>query len=298
MRQEVRRASPLVRYGLELALVGVAAVWGFTFTTVKEAVEPVPVFEFLALRFTLAAVVMTAIFWPQVRGLGRAGWKAGALTGGAVLAGYACQTFGLQHTTASNAGFVTGLFVVFAPVLSSVVLRRRPGAAVAAGVVLATGGLLLLSTKTGWHVRMGDAIVLGAAVAFAVQIVLLARFAPQHSPAGLATVQMWVTAVPSAALSVTTEHLTAPTSSKVVWAVLITGLFASAAAFLIQSSAQRYVSPSRTALILVSEPVFAGLFGVVVLGEVLSGRQWTGAALILAGMLVAELTPSRGDDPT
>ncbi len=297
MKQHVRKASPLVSHGLELALVGVAAIWGFTFTTVKEAVERVPVFEFLALRFTLAAIVMTAIFWPQVRSLGRAGWKAGGLAGACVLSGYACQTFGLQHTTASNAGFVTGLFVVIAPVLSSLVLRRRPGPGVAAGVVLSTVGLFLLSTKTGFHLRGGDAIVLGAALSFAVQIVVLARYSPEHSPAGLATVQMWVTAIPSAALSLTTDHITAPTSSKVVWAVIITGLFASAAAFLIQTAAQRYVSPSRTALILVSEPVFAGLSGVVVLGEVLSGRQWTGAALILAGMLIAELTPARDDPP-
>jgi drug/metabolite transporter (DMT)-like permease len=139
--------------------------------------------------------------------------------------------------------------------------------------------------------RYGDAIVLLAALSFAVHIVILARYSPEHSPAGLTVVQMWVAGVLSAVSTLAFEHPVAPTSGVVVRGVIITGLFASALAFFIQTLAQRYVSPTRTAVILVTEPAFAGLFGIVLLSESLSARGWIGAALILCGMLVAELTP-------
>src|SRR3989440_1924264 len=187
------------RHWFALALVAVAALWGATFPIVKESVQRVPPFEFLSLRFTLAAVVMTVGFAPRVRALGRDGVRAGALAGLALFAGYAFQTVGLQYTRASNAGFVTGLFVVFAPLFAAAFLRRIPGLGPAAGVLLATAGLALLSLTNTLNVRKGDAIVLFAAMSFALQIVLLARSAPRHSPAGLTAMQMWVAAILSGA---------------------------------------------------------------------------------------------------
>ncbi|MFN2545011.1 MAG: DMT family transporter [Actinomycetota bacterium] len=289
MRTEGR---PLVRHGYAAALVGVAAVWGVTFPVVKDAVERVPPFEFLALRFTLAALVTTALFSRQIRGLGREGRRAGGLAGLALFCGYVFQTVGLQYTRASNAGFVTGLFVVFAPVFAAVFLRRRPGVGPVVGVALATGGLALLSLTSHFHVRKGDAIVLGAAISFAVQIVLLARYAPRHSPAGLTAMQMWVAAVLSTAIALGSGDLDAPDGY--VWmGILVTALFASAAGFFIQTAAQRHIGPTRTAVILVSEPAFAGLFGYLLLDEHLTARGWAGAGLILVGMLAAELWPRR-----
>lgn len=286
------QTTPLRRRGLEASLIGVAALWGFTFPMVKDAVERIPPFEFLALRFSLAALVMTAVFWRQVRALGRAGLRAGAIAGLALCSGYAFQTVGLQYTTATNAGFVTGLFVVFAPLLSAVMLRRPPSPGPAAGVLLATAGLALLSLTDGLAIRRGDPIVLLAALSFAVHIVLLARYSPRHSPAGLTAVQMWVAALVSAGFAAGTADASAPDAS--VWvAVLVTGLLASSLAFFIQTLAQRYVGPTRTAVILVSEPAFAGLAGFLLLGEVLSPRGWIGAGLILAGMAVVALSPQR-----
>jgi drug/metabolite transporter (DMT)-like permease len=283
---------PLVRHGFALALVAVAAVWGATFPLVKEAVKRVPPFEFLALRYILAALVMTAVAAPQIRGLGREGRNAGMLVGLTLFAGYAFQTIGLQYTRASNAGFVTGLFVVFAPLFAALFLRRRPGVGPALGVMLATAGLLLLSLTNGSHVRKGDVIVLFAAMSFAMQIVLLARYAPRFSPAGLTAVQMLVAAVLSTGWTLAGEHLVAPDGF--VWmAVAITAIFASAVGFSVQTAAQRHIGPTRTAVILVSEPAFAGLFGIVLLGEHLTGRGWIGAGLILLGMLAAELGPRR-----
>jgi drug/metabolite transporter (DMT)-like permease len=279
------------RHWYALALVGVTAVWGVTFPVVKDAVERVPPFEFLTLRFTLAAVVTTAIFVRQLRTLGREGLVAGALAGTTLFAGYAFQTVGLQYTRASNAGFVTGLFVVFAPLFAALFLRRRPGTGATIGVVLALLGLALLSLTNHLHVRKGDLIVLFAAISFALQIVLLARYAPRHSPGALSAVQLWVTAVLSGLWSMSGEHWRTPTAS--VWmAVVVTGLFASALAFTVQTAAQRHIGPTRTAVILTMEPVFAGLFAYLLLNEQLTARGWIGAGLILAGMLVAELWPA------
>jgi drug/metabolite transporter (DMT)-like permease len=285
--------TPLRRRGLELSLVCVAALWGATFVTVKNAVEHVPVFEFLALRYALAAAILTALFWRQAVALGWPGLRAGLLAGAFLFSGYATQTIGLQYTRASNAAFVTGLFVVIAPLLSAVLLRRRPSTGPIVGVVLAVAGLALLSLKSGFSVRYGDAIVLGASFSFSFHIIVLARYSPEFSPAGLTVVQCWAAAAAAAVLSLTTESVVAPTHPEVVWGVIITGVFASAIGFSIQTLAQRYVSPTRTAVILVTEPAFAGLFGIALLGESLSLRGWIGAGLILAGMLISELTPQR-----
>jgi drug/metabolite transporter (DMT)-like permease len=283
--------------GLELALIGVAAIWGFTFPVVKDAVAIIPPFEFLAIRFAIAAAVLTLVFARQLRAflaLGRRALLAGAGAGLALFAGYTFQTVGLQYTTASNAGFITGLFVVFTPILSAVILRRFPARGAIAGVVLATAGLFLLSdTGHGLRLGHGDLLMLGCAFSFAVHIVILGRFAPDLPTGPLVVIQLWVTATLSAWASLMVETPVAAAGSDVWLPILLTALYASAIGFFVQTAAQRVVSPTRTAVILVSEPAFAGLAGYLLLGERLTTLGWTGAALILAGMLTAELTPTR-----
>ena len=282
------------RRGLELALIGVAAVWGYTFPVVKDAVEELPPFEFIAVRFTIAAAVLTVPFRRELARLRRPHLLAAAGAGVALFAGYAFQTVGLQRTQASNAGFITGLFVVFTPILTAVVLRRPPSRGSMLGVTLATAGLFLLSFGPGGFVfGSGEALVLGAAVSFAVHIVVLGRFSAEIPTGALTVVQLWVTAT-LASVSMLAVETPAPIVTGSAWfAIGVTALFASAAAFFIQTLAQRSVSPTRTALILVSEPAFAGLFGFLLLGERLTAIGWTGAALILAGMITAELAPQR-----
>ena len=283
--------------GLELALVGVAAVWGFTFPVVKDAVEVIPPFQFLAIRFGIAAALMTVVFGRDLLGFGLKPLLASAAAGVALFAGYALQTVGLQYTQASNAGFITGLFVVFTPILTALLLRRLPARGALIGVALATIGLALLSvTESGFRFGYGDAIVLLCAVSFAVHIVILGRFAPDLPTGAMTTIQMWVTATLSAWVSLGAETPVAVAGRDVWLAIVLTAVYASAIAFFIQTRAQRYLSPTRTALILVSEPAFAGLFGFVLLGETLTVLGWSGAALILAGMLAAELVPARAEE--
>jgi drug/metabolite transporter (DMT)-like permease len=275
-------------YRWELAMVAVTAVWGSTFVLVRDAVALIPPFTFIAYRFLAAALVLAAAR-PRLAAGGQPGLVgAGVAAGLALFAGYSFQTVGLQYTTASNAGFITGLSVVLTPLLAALVLRQSPGRWPVAGALVAAVGLGLLSLQR-LEVHRGDALVLCCAVAFAAHILLLGRYAPRFSTYRLAVVQLATAGLLALAWAGVAGDLAVPGSAEVWVALAITSVVASAAAFLIQTRAQREVSPTRTAVIFTMEPVFAGLFGFLLAGERLSGRGWLGAGLIVAGMLVAEL---------
>jgi drug/metabolite transporter (DMT)-like permease len=280
-------------YRWELAMVAVTAVWGSTFVLVRDAVGQVPPFAFVAYRFLAAALLLAAIR-PRLalggpgRGPGLGPLGAGVAIGVALFCGYGFQTVGLQYTTASNAGFITGLSVVLTPLLGAVLLRQAPGRWPVTGACLAAVGLALLSLQR-LEVRRGDALVLGCAFAFAAHILLLGRYAPRLDTYRLAVVQLATAGLLALAWAGVAGDLVVPASADVWVALAITSVAASAGAFLIQTRAQREVSPTRTAVIFTMEPVFAGLFGFLLAGERLSGRGWLGAGLILAGMLTAEL---------
>jgi drug/metabolite transporter (DMT)-like permease len=301
-------------YRWELAMVAVTAVWGSTFVLVRDAVAQVPPFAFVAYRFLAAALLLAAIrprlalggpgrggppvdrggpgdrqgSPPERRGPGLGPLGAGVAIGVALFCGYGFQTVGLQYTTASNAGFITGLSVVLTPLLGAVLLRQAPGRWPVTGACLAAVGLALLSLQR-LEVRRGDALVLGCAFAFAAHILLLGRYAPRLDTYRLAVVQLATAGLLALAWAGVAGDLVVPASADVWVALAITSVAASAGAFLIQTRAQREVSPTRTAVIFTMEPVFAGLFGFLLAGEHLSGRGWLGAGLILAGMLTAEL---------
>ncbi|MFA5889651.1 MAG: DMT family transporter [Actinomycetota bacterium] len=277
----------LGRHRWEFALIGISAVWGSTFVLVKDAVERIPPFQYLALRFACATAAL-AIFG-AFRGLRRTEATAGVAIGIALFGGYALQTVGLQYTSASNAGFITGLFVVITPLLGAVILRRLPSKASAAGVILATAGLVLLAMPSGMRLGGGDALEVLCAISFAVHILLLARLAPGRSALRIAGVQIATTAAASAIWSIGAERAPLPGADGTVWfAIAATGLLASALGFVVQTRAQQIIPPTRTAVILTAEPVFAGIFGFLIAGDRLGVRGYAGAALIVLGILVAE----------
>jgi drug/metabolite transporter (DMT)-like permease len=293
-------AARLAVYRWGLALVGVTAVWGATFVVVRDAVAAIPPFTFIAYRF-LAAAALLAVVRPRALARRQPGLvAAGVVAGVALFAGYGFQTVGLQYTTASNAGFITGMAVVLTPLFAAVVLRERPGLGPALGAALAFAGLALLSLQR-LEVRRGDALVLGCAVAFAAHILLLGRFAPRYPSYQLAVIQLGTVGVLALGWAGVTGDLVAPAGTQVWLALAVTAVLASAAGFLIQTRAQREVSPTKTAVILTMEPVFAGLFGFLLAGERLGARGWAGAFCILVGMLAAELgrpptVPGRGEE--
>jgi drug/metabolite transporter (DMT)-like permease len=284
----VRTARALTAWRWQLALVAVTAVWGATFVVVRDAVARVPPSAFIAVRFLAAAALLAALRPHQALRRDRRLAAAGVLAGLALFAGYAFQTVGLQYTSASSAGFITGLAVVLTPLLGALLLGQRPGRWPATGALLAAAGLALL-TLDRLEVRRGDLLVLGCAVAFAAHILLLGRYSPRHASYQLAVVQLATTGVLALAWAAAAGDLRPPRSVQVWFALAITAVLASAGGFLVQTRAQRNVSPTRTAVIFTMEPVFAAVVAFWLAGERLAARGWLGAACILAGMLVAEL---------
>lgn len=274
----------------EVGLVGVAAVWGLTFVMVQDAVRLVPVMTFLAFRFIPATFLVAVVFRDRVRELRRAGWRYGLVMGMFLTAGYVFQTFGLERTTASNTGFITGLFVVLTPVFAAVFLRERAAPIAWAAAALSTIGLFLLSGAGGLNI-VGDGLVFLCACAFAGHILATDRAVKEHNAGALLTVQLGLCGLITFAVAAAMGDLEIPRSGTVWSALIVTAVFASALAFFIQTYAQRHAPPERTALILASEPAFAGLFAYLLAGERLVGLAWVGAGLILVAIVAVELVP-------
>lgn len=268
-------------------LVGVTAVWGLTFVMVRDAIAVYGVIPFLALRFAIAGGT-SVLLWG--RRLSRATLVTGGAIGVVLAAGYLFQTWGLAHTTATNSGLITGLFVVLAPVADRLLYgtRLRPVAWVAVAVSLV--GMTLLTGRLPTQLALGDLLTLGCAVAFGVHIALLSRHSPRHDPLALTAAQMLAVAVLFLLAWPAATWPVAP--PREVWlALVVTGVFASTLAYLIQTAAQKRLSTARTAVILTLEPVFAGLFGFVLAGERLGPLAFLGAALIFGALLLVEAYP-------
>src|SRR6266545_940325 len=270
-----------------LALVLVTAVWGVTFVQVKDAVEIYPLFAFLAVRFAIATGTLAPFGLRRLRSLDRRGVVAGFALGGLLAVGYALQTAGLARTTVSGTGFITGLCVVLTPVTALVLFRYRIETAVWLGVALATLGLAMLSGIKAGSV-LGDALVLAGALAYALQIVLMERYAPDYDPIAFTLAEMAAAFAGFTAIAVALGDLSVPRGWTVWGALLVTGVFASALAFLVQTWAQRRTSATRTALAFTMEPVFTALFGYTLADDRLGALGWGGCAVIMTGILLTE----------
>ena len=268
-----------------IALVLVTAVWGVTFVQVKDAVAIYPLVAFLAIRFGIASLTLGIPGARRVRSLGRRGIGAGVLAGGLLAAGYLLQTLGLQRTSVSSAGFVTGMYVVLTPLLALVLFRIRVGLVTWLGVVLAAVGLAML---TGIHAGSGagDLLVLAGAAVYSVQIVLMERYAPLYDALAFTLVEMLTAFVGLGVFAI--PELEVPRGWTVWGALLVTGIFASALGFLVQTWAQQTTSATRTALLFTLEPVWAALFGYTLAGDRLGALGWGGCAVIMGGIVLAE----------
>jgi drug/metabolite transporter (DMT)-like permease len=296
MNYNTEQATSRLRpWQADLALLLVTLIWGSTFVLVKQSVARFPVFAFLFLRFVLAALVLGLLFGRRLRTLSWRMFGAGLLIGLFLFGGYAFQTVGLRFTTASKAGFITGLSVVMVPVFTALLFRRAPQRTVLLGVLLATVGLALLTLGKDLTPTRGDGLAFGCAVCFALHIVAVSLFAPQTDALALTIVQVTTVALLSGIAALVTEIRPWPMRTDVCAAAAFTGVLATALAFAIQNSVQVYTTSVHTALIFASEPVFAGLFGYWLAGERLTRWGVLGCGLILLGMLLAELRGTVGN---
>jgi drug/metabolite transporter (DMT)-like permease len=280
---------------VDLSLVAIAMIWGATFVLVKRALEDVSTLLFLTLRFAAASAALIFVFRKQLRSSQLApALRGGLLAGACLFAGYVLQTFGLKYTSASNTGFITGLYIPLVPLLSSLIYRKLPQLAELAGVAIAFVGLTLMTVERNLlSISRGDLLVAGCAVAYAFHILVLGRFSKLADAGALAMIQIATAAVLSSATFWWTEPVRIRWSRDLWIALAVTSLLATALAFAVQTWAQRWSSPTRTALIFSTEPVFAWATSYVLAGELLSRRATVGAALILSGILMVELKPLR-----
>lgn len=286
---ELVQVTPSERARADALLVLLTAGWATTFVVVKGALEDADPFTFLALRFTVGAIVASLFARSLLRH--RESVIGGLVLSVPLLIGYVLQTVGLTYTTASRSAFFTGLAVLLVPFASVALFRRRPRGSSVIGVLFATAGLFLLTMyergaelPTTW---VGDALSLGCAAAYAVHITLIEKYAPRSHPSALVAVQLWIVALASAALIPFTQTRLV-LSSGLVMAVLATGVFASALFIMAQAWAQQRTTAVRAAVIFSLEPVFASLFALALGEDALSRAEWFGGGLIVFGVLCSE----------
>ena len=295
-------------FAAHLLLIATTLLWGATFTLVKSALADVSPLLFNLLRMALAFTILAAINWRTFRNLTKRDLYFGSLAGVFLGLGYQFQTAGLAHTTASKSAFITGLIVVIVPLLSTLPIARhhtaaKPTPATFAGAILAFVGLIFLTTPpnsgaallSGLH--LGEYLTLACAVAFAAHLLTLSQAAPYLDARRLGTLQIGFCTLTLLITLPLGGHPTLILTPRLLIALGITAILGTAAAFTIQSWAQQHLPASHTALIFTLEPVFAWLISLIFLHEHLGPRALSGAALILAGILTAELLPTLRQNP-
>ncbi len=270
-----------------LALVGVTAIWGVTFVQVQNAIALYPLFAFLALRFTISTLVLAPFAFGSLRRLPRSGYAVGAGVGALLATAYALQTAGLDLTTVASTGFITGLYVVFTPLLALALFGTAVPRALWLGIALSVGGLLLLNGVPGGS-TLGNVLVLANAVFQALQITAMERYAPRYDPRALTFLQMATSAAAFLVIALARGELEMPQGRTVWGALLVTGIFAGALGYLIATWVQARTTAARAALVFTLEAPFAALAGVLLADEVLGWAGWLGCAVMMAGILVAE----------
>jgi drug/metabolite transporter (DMT)-like permease len=284
----VARRSPLLA---TLTLLTITAAWGSTFFLIKDLLDRVPVLDFLAVRFAIASAGLALIFPRALGRLSRESWRQAAVLGMLYGVAQILQSTGLAHTPASVSGFITGTYVVATPLFAAALLGTRITGITWGAVLLAMAGLGVL-TLSGFSVGFGEALTFVAALIYALHIVGLGAWSSATEAMGMAIVQL-VTITVVCTVMTLPDGITLPSTGRdwlsVVYMAMIAGAFAMAG----QTWAQAHLPPTRTAIIMSMEPVFAALFAVLLGGEHATARMVVGGLMVLTAMLVVELVPRR-----
>ncbi|NLV21427.1 MAG: DMT family transporter [Syntrophomonadaceae bacterium] len=274
----------------EFLMMLVALIWGVTFVLVKNALADIGPFLFLGIRFVLAFLVLAIFSFKNIIKVEVSTVAAGCLLGFFLFIGYVFQTVGLQYTTSSNAGFITGVSVVLVPIMFYIKKRTWPDWQTTLTVVMAATGLFLLSVPAGkFALGYGDLLVLVCAFGFALHIVFVSKYSWRHNAVAITGVQILFVGLLCLVIGLAAEPIPQHMGSDTILAIIVTSVFATSLAFLLQNYLQRFSTPTRFAVVLTTEPVFAALAGFVWANEILTVRAYTGAALILLAMLLSIL---------
>ena len=273
------------------ALLAVAAAWGSTFFLTKDLLTRMDVADYLALRFAIAAVALFAVHPPAISRLSRLDRGRAVALGITYGVAQLVQTEGLRHTSASVSGFVTGMYVVFTPLLAAVILRHKIGRWAWVAVGLATVGLGVLSLR-GFSMGTGELLTLASAGLYALHIIGLGAWSTPQNAFGLSTLQMVVITV-VCAIGAVPGGFTLPAGAGDWVRVVYMALVAGALALIVQTWAQAHLTPTRAAIAMTMEPVFASAFAVLFGTESVTGRMLVGGALVMSAMYLVELAPRR-----
>ena len=274
-----------------LALLAMTACWGSTFFLIKDLLDRVPTLDFLAVRFAIAAAAMLLVAPKAIACLSPVVRRHAVVLGALYGAGQILQTAGLAHTPASVSGFITGMYIVLTPLFAAWILRTRIGPLTWAAVALAAVGLGVL-TLGGLSLGYGEAITLVSAVLYALHIVGLGAWSTPRDALGMSILQIIVIAAICFVATVP-DGVVLPDNGRDWLSLVYMALFAGALAMLGQTWAQAHLSPTRTAIIMSMEPVFAATFAVALGGESVTSRLLIGGAMVLAAIVAVELVPRR-----
>ena len=274
----------------EIYLLIIVIIWGSTFALIKGVIDTIPPYTYLAYRFLLAALILVVIFWKRLKKLNIMVLKKGSLIGIFLFLGYTLQTVGIKYTTATKAGFITGLSVVLVPIISHFFIKDKVSRNSVIGVVLAFTGLWFLNYSGSFSFNLGDFLVLLCAFSFAMHIISVGLFGKKLDYVLLAITQITVVFVLSLLMALIFErpaiHLSY--SSYIWWSIVITGILATALAFYMQNRFQRHSTATKTAIIFSGEPISAAMFAYLLLGEKVGLIAWAGGLLIIFGMIISQ----------
>ncbi|WP_201328227.1 DMT family transporter [Thermotomaculum hydrothermale] len=268
----------------EFILLTMTAIWGLTFPLIKGAVAYVPPFAFLSMRFFLAVIVLSFFLKPEFN---KKNVKWGLIIGFFLFAGMACQTIGLMYTKASRSGFITGFLVFLVPLFDYLIFKKKPTIFAIIGVFLALGGLYLLSSPEGGGFNIGDFLTLLSAGFFAFQVIFIEHSTTRYNGDTIVFFQIASTFIFSFIASTLTEKWNFRIDIPLIVAVIVTGVFATALALLMQGKYQKETTTVRAGIIYSMEPVFALFFSFLILSEKLPEKGIIGGFLVFSGMLIS-----------
>jgi len=272
----------------ELSLLSVTVVWGGSFPATSLALEYVPPYSLVALRYLVAGLILAVIFYKRLKNMNKETLKAGLFIGISIFIGTVLQVVGMLYTTPSKSGFITGLYVVFVPLILAFIYKKIPDIKTIIGIVLSLIGLGVISINGSLGINFGDFLTLLSAVAFAVQILLVDKCVKDADVIALTCIQTLIVGILALIPAVAVEKLDIVFNSSSISSIVFMAIFCTIVAYLVQNKMQPYTKPTHAAIIFLAEPVFCAIFSSFI-GDKLTGKTLVGCALILLGMIVINI---------